>query len=123
VSRLADAQLSYCAWSTAEACGLGPPMLELERRCWRTRGYGDFWSHMLVAEGAVDVSVEPRAEVWDLAPLKVVVEEAGGRFTGVDGRARIDCGNAVASNGILHDEVLGILADGGDPPAGARIVP
>ncbi len=123
VGDLADAQLSYNAWATAEASGLGDQMRELERRTWRTRGFGDFWSHMLVAEGAVDVSVEPVAAVWDLAPLKVIVEEAGGRFTGIDGRARIDCGDAVATNGALHDEVLGILAGRTEPPAGTTVVP
>ncbi|HSG79038.1 MAG TPA: inositol monophosphatase family protein, partial [Acidimicrobiia bacterium] len=59
VSDLAHAQLSYNSWVSAEGCGMGDQMRELERRCWRTRGFGDFWSHMLVAEGAVDVSVEP----------------------------------------------------------------
>ena len=114
VAELADAQLSYNAWETADRCGLGSQILDLERRCWRTRGFGDFWSHMLVAEGAVDVAVEPVAAVWDLAPLKIVVEEAGGRFTALDGRSCIDGGNAVATNGRLHDEVLAMLgADSG----------
>ncbi len=123
VKDLNDAQLSYNAWATAEACGLGDQILELERRCWRTRGYGDFWSHMLVAEGAVDVSVEPVAAIWDLAPLKVIVEEAGGRFTGLDGQARIDCGNALATNGHLHDTAMEILSDPSEPPPGAEVVP
>ncbi|MDX1690706.1 MAG: histidinol-phosphatase [Acidimicrobiia bacterium] len=112
VSDLGDAMLSYNAWTTAEGCGIGPQMLELERRCWRTRGFGDFWSHMMVAEGAVDVAVEPIAAVWDLAPIKIIVEEAGGRFTGLDGVAAVDCGNALSTNGRLHDEVLEILGSG-----------
>jgi histidinol-phosphatase len=109
VSDLADAQLSYNDVHTFEARGKGEEVLALGRRCWRTRGFGDFWSHLLVAEGAVDVSVEPVAALWDLAPLQVIVEEAGGRFTGFDGVAAPDRGNAVASNGLLHDEVLAIL--------------
>jgi histidinol-phosphatase len=98
-------------------------MIDLERRCWRTRGYGDFWSHMLVAEGAADLAVEPIAAVWDLAPLKIVVEEAGGRFTDLSGTPRLDGGNALSSNGLLHDAALGILSGGGTPPPGSKVVP
>jgi histidinol-phosphatase len=113
IADLGDAQFSYNAFAAAEEEGLGPQVLDLERRCWQTRGFGDFWSFMLVAEGAADVALEPVAALWDLAPLQVIVEEAGGRFTGLDGRARPDCGNAVATNGLLHDEVLAILTGGG----------
>jgi histidinol-phosphatase len=109
VTDLSDAQLSYNDLPTFERHGLGEPALELSRRCWRTRGFGDFWSHMLVAEGAVDVSVEPIAALWDLAPLQVIVEEAGGRFTGLDGIASPDRGTALATNGLLHDEVLALF--------------
>lgn len=115
VAHLADAQLSYNDIPTFERLGFGEQALTLARRCRRTRGYGDFWSHLLVAEGAVDVAVEPVAALWDLAPLQVIVEEAGGRFTGFDGVASPDRGTAVASNGILHDAVLEILA-GSDAP-------
>jgi histidinol-phosphatase len=123
VASLGDAQLSYNAWATAEGAGLGPQMIDLERRCWRTRGYGDFWSHMLVAEGAADLAVEPIAAVWDLAPLKIVVEEAGGRFTDLSGAPRLDGGNALSSNGLLHEAALAILAGGGAPPPGSKVVP
>jgi histidinol-phosphatase len=111
VARLADAQLSYGAQDTFEYCGRGPQGLALSRRCWRTRGFGDFWSHMLVAEGAVDLAVDPIAKVWDLAPLQVIVEEAGGRFTDFTGTARLDGGNGVSSNGLVHDEALAVLND------------
>ncbi|MCJ7725280.1 MAG: histidinol-phosphatase [Acidimicrobiia bacterium] len=110
VSGLADAQLSYNSFAAAEAHGIGPQMADLERRCRRTRGFGDFWSFMLVAEGAVDIAVEPIAALWDLAPLQVIVEEAGGRFTDLQGSATPDGGNALATNGILHEEVLGLLS-------------
>jgi histidinol-phosphatase len=124
VARLADAQLSYNAQVTFEECGYGPQALALSRRCWRTRGFGDFWSYMMVAEGAVDLAVDPIAAVWDLAPLQVIVEEAGGRFTDFTGAARLDGGNAVASNGLVHDEALAILDDPDPqvPPRTGRVV-
>ena len=75
----------------------------------RSRGYGDFWSHMLVAEGAVDIAFEPTVALWDVAPIQLIVEEAGGRFTDVGGNARADGGSAISTNGLLHDAVLGIL--------------
>jgi histidinol-phosphatase len=86
--------------------------LELTRRVWRTRAYGDFWSHCLVAEGAVDVAAEPEVSHWDLAALQVIVEEAGGRFTDLSGVAGPDGGSVVVSNGRLHEEVLELLAPG-----------
>jgi histidinol-phosphatase len=109
VRDLSDAQLSYNANIEAEEQGMGAAMRLLEEQCWRTRGFGDFWSFMLVAEGAVDVAVEPIAAVWDLAPLKIIVEEAGGTFTALDGRAVVDGGDALASNGLLHDAVRSLL--------------
>ena len=78
---------------------------------WRTRGYGDFYSYMLVAEGAVDVAAEPELELYDMAALVAIVEEAGGRFTGLDGAPGPFSGNAVASNGLLHDQVLDLIGD------------
>jgi histidinol-phosphatase len=110
VADLSDAQLSYNDVHAFEARGKGEQVLALGRRCSRTRGFGDFWSHLLVAEGAADVSAEPVAALWDLAPLQVIVEEAGGRFTGFDGVRGPDRGDAIASNGLLHDEVLAILS-------------
>jgi histidinol-phosphatase len=82
---------------------------DLSRRCARTRGFGDFLSFMFLADGAVDLVTEPIAAEWDLAPLIVIVEEAGGRFTDLTGQRTIRGGNAVATNGVLHDEVLGLL--------------
>jgi histidinol-phosphatase len=109
VADLADAQLSYDSVPGFEAHGLGERFLGLARRCWRTRGLGDFWSHVLVAEGAVDVGVEPEVSVWDVAAIQVIVEEAGGRFTDLGGVARPDGGSAVSTNGLLHEEVLAAL--------------
>jgi histidinol-phosphatase len=111
VAELRDAHLCLSAASEWEAIGRLEGILELERRCWRTRGYGDLWSYMFVAEGAVDIGLDPKASVWDLAAMQVIVEEAGGRFSDLSGTARIAGGNAVASNGLLHDEVLAILGE------------
>ena len=86
-----------------------PAFHEFTRRCWRTRGFGDFWSVVLVAEGAVDVAIEP-GYAWDLAPLYVIVEEAGGRCTSLAGESSLDAGHVVATNGLLHDEVLEALS-------------
>ena len=84
--------------------------LGLVRRTWRSRAYGDFWSHVLVAEGAVDISAETDVKLWDLAALQVIVEEAGGRFTDLSGQATPSGGSAVCTNGLLHEQVLGALA-------------
>jgi histidinol-phosphatase len=78
----------------------------LVRACGRARGFGDFWSHMLVAEGACDIGIDPVVSHWDMAAVQVIVEEAGGRFTDYAGRARADGGSGVSTNGILHEEVL-----------------
>ena len=110
VADLADASLSFSSLTGWESAGRLGGLLELSRNTWRTRAFGDFWSHMLVAEGAVDISCEPEVSLWDLAALQVIVEEAGGRFTDLTGAARPDGGSVVCSNELLHDEALGLLA-------------
>ena len=77
---------------------------------WRVRGYGDFWSYCLVAEGAIDIAVEPEVKLWDLAPLDILVREAGGRFTNLAAEPGPHGGSAVATNGLLHDAVLSRLS-------------
>jgi histidinol-phosphatase len=109
VATLADAFLSYASLHGWEERNRLPQFLDLTRRVWRTRAYGDFWSHMLVAEGAVDVSCEPEVSLWDLAALQPIVEEAGGRFTDLSGVARTDGGSVMCSNGLLHDAMLAVL--------------
>jgi len=109
VSTLGDAFLSYASLSGWEDKDKLPQFLDLSRRVWRTRAYGDFWSHVLVAEGAVDLSCEPEVSLWDLAALQPIVEEAGGRFTDLTGAVRPDGGSVVCTNGLLHDEVLAAL--------------
>jgi histidinol-phosphatase len=110
VRSLGDASLSYASYSSWREAGLGEEFADLESRCWRSRAYGDFWSYMLVAEGAVDIACEPELELYDMAALVPIVEEAGGRFTSLTGVDGPFGGDAVATNGHLHDEVLGTLA-------------
>jgi histidinol-phosphatase len=106
VSSLADASLSYSSLEGWDTAGRRDQFRGLVDSVWRNRAFGDFWSYVLVAEGAVDIACEPEVSLWDLAPLSVIVEEAGGRFTDLTGAARVDGGNAVATNGLLHDQVL-----------------
>jgi histidinol-phosphatase len=109
VAGLRHASLSYSSLGGWESVGRLDRFLELVRTCWRSRGYGDFWSYVLVAEGAVDVAAEPELALHDMAAVSVIVEEAGGRFTDLDGKDGPLGANAVATNGVLHDEVLGLL--------------
>jgi len=109
VGRIDDAHLSYDDVRGFEAAGIGDRFLALARRCWRSRGFGDFWSHAMVAEGSLDVAVEPQVNPWDVAALQVIVEEAGGRLTDLGGTARFDGGSVVSSNGTLHADVLAAL--------------
>jgi len=107
VRELKDALLSYSdlvGWGSRKAA-----MLKLQEDIWRTRGLGDFWSHMLVAEGAVDIAVEPVLALWDMAALDIVVREAGGSFTNLDGKPGAHGGNGVSSNGLLHEAFLKAL--------------
>jgi histidinol-phosphatase len=110
VATLADASLSYSSLGGWEKLGRLEAFLDLYRSVWRQRAFGDFWSYMLVAEGAVDVACEPEVSLHDLAALAVVVEEAGGRFTALDGTPGPAGGSAVATNGLVHQAVLARLA-------------
>jgi len=119
VRRLEDASLSYSSLHGWEERGRLEDFLSLMRRCWRTRAYSDFWSYMLVAEGAVDIAVEPELELYDMAALDVIVREAGGTFTSLDGNDGPWGGNALATNGHLHDAVLSFLGSLPDGDADA----
>jgi histidinol-phosphatase len=110
VGRLEDAQLSNGSLSGWEEHGGPAGVVNLALSCWRDRAFGDFWSHMLVAEGACEIALDPIVSLWDLAPIQVIVEEAGGRFTDLSGVARADGGSAISSNGLLHDAALAILS-------------
>jgi histidinol-phosphatase len=109
VSELSDASFAYSSLSGWEEQGRLDGFLDLTREVWRTRAYGDFWPYMMVAEGSVDLCAEPELSLWDMAATAIVVTEAGGSFTGLDGRPGPHSGNAAASNGLLHDELLGYL--------------
>lgn len=109
VESLEDASLSYASLSGWARLGLRDALVALAERVWRSRAYGDFWSYMLVAEGAVDIAAEPELSLWDMAALAPIVTEAGGRFTGLDGVDGVHSGNAAVSNGLLHDELLAAL--------------
>lgn len=126
VRRLEDASLSYSSLWGWEERGRLDDFLALGRRCWRTRAYSDFWSYMLLAEGAVDIATEPELHLYDMAALDIVVREAGGRFTSLAGEDGPFGGNALATNGHLHDAALAFLgasadgSEGGDPDAAPR---
>jgi histidinol-phosphatase len=109
IDSIAQASLSYSSLSGWEESGRLEAFLHLMLLCWRTRAYGDFWSYMLLADGAVDIATEPELALHDMAAPAVIVEEAGGRFTDFDGKPGPLGAAALATNGILHDEVLAII--------------
>jgi histidinol-phosphatase len=104
VSEIKDASIAYSdfiGWNERLA-----PFQELMAQAWRTRGIGDFWSHMLVAEGAVDVAVEPTLAIWDMAALDIIVREAGGRFTNVAGIDGSLGGSGLSTNAAIHQKIV-----------------
>ncbi|WP_314171985.1 histidinol-phosphatase [Streptomyces winkii] len=109
IEAVRNASFAYSSLHGWEERGMLPGFLELTRDCWRTRGYGDFWPYMMVAEGSVDACAEPELSLWDMAAPAIIVQEAGGMFTGLDGRDGPHSGSALASNGVVHEEVLTYL--------------
>jgi histidinol-phosphatase len=109
VADLGAASLSFSDLSGWAESGLRPQFLALTDAVWRVRAYGDFFSYCLLAEGAVDIATEPEVKLWDLAALDILVREAGGEFTSVDGRPGPHGGSAVATNGALHSTTLSYL--------------
>jgi histidinol-phosphatase len=111
VDVLTDAQVSVTHNSGWDDLGRTQQLIMLEQRARRSRGLGDFWQHMLVAEGALDVAVDAVGVAsYDLAAIKPIVEAAGGRFTDRLGEVTHEHDTAISSNGILHDEVVALLA-------------
>ncbi len=110
VARVEDALLCYTSSPSFAQFGRGDQFRSLSARCWAARGFADFWGHVLVAEGSADIAVEPIMNLWDNAAIQVIVEEAGGRFTDLTGVATADGGNALTTNGLLHDEALAAFA-------------
>ncbi len=106
IDAVEEAHIAYASVKDWERHDLGDAFLALMRRCTRARGFGDFWMHMLVAEGAIEIAIEPEVAPWDMAAVQIIVEEAGGRFTDLRGNARFDGGSGVSTNGLLHETVL-----------------
>lgn len=109
VAQLEDASLSYSSLTGWRDLGLRDNFIDLTDTVWRTRAYGDFWSYMMVAEGVVDAAAEPELGLYDMAALVPIVTEAGGRFTSLAGADGPHGGNALATNGHLHEAVLSYL--------------
>ncbi len=110
VAELEDASLSYSSLGGWDDHGLGEQFLDLAGAVWRTRAYGDFWSYMLVAEGGVDIACEPELALYDMAALVPIVQESGGRFSSLSGEDGPFGGDALATNGLLHETVLNVLS-------------
>ncbi len=106
VDHLEDAHLCSPSERYFDDRGLGAAFRGLARRCWRPVGYADFWGHVLVAEGAVDVMIEPILSLWDLAPVQPIVEEAGGRVSDLTGSPWTDGRPCLTTNGALHQQAV-----------------
>ncbi len=109
IGRLAEAQLFHGSLGGVELPEKAPDLLALARKTQRQRGFGDFYQHVLVAEGAGELAVDPIVAPWDIAPLQILIEEAGGRATSLDGTRSIYQGSLLSSNGRLHAEALATL--------------
>lgn len=118
VTSTGAASLGFSSLTGWKDAGLREHFLALTDDVWRVRGYGDFLSYCFVAEGSVDIAAEPEVSLWDLAPLDVLVREAGGRFTALDGSPGPHGGSAVATNGLVHDVVLDRLGPTGPSTTG-----
>ena len=106
VGRLEDAHVCAPNEREFEERGLEHGWHSIARRCWRPTGFADFWGHMLVAEGAADAMIEPVVNLWDVAALRPIVEEAGGRVSDLSGDGWADDSPCITTNGLLHDAVL-----------------
>ena len=106
ISQLEDAQVFYASRTAFTAVGKERGFDAIVSAAWRDRGFGDFWGYALVAEGTGEAMFEPELYSWDLAAPLILVEEAGGRLTDFKGQRTYAGGNAVASNGLLHESIL-----------------
>ena len=109
ISDLEHASLSYNNLQLWDQAGMLSQLTQLSRQIWRTRAYGDFWSYMLLAEGAVDIVAEHDLKIYDIAALVPIVEQAGGKFTAIDGPLTAETSSVLASNGKLHAVVTAEL--------------
>ncbi|MEJ7749035.1 MAG: inositol monophosphatase family protein, partial [Candidatus Limnocylindrales bacterium] len=112
IALLADAQLLYGGGRDIVASGRAPGFPDLLQDVWRERGFGDFWGYALLAEGAAEAMVEVGLWPWDAAAPTVLIEEAGGQVTDLEGRRSINTGSCVATNGLLHAAIRARLLAG-----------
>jgi histidinol-phosphatase len=110
ITALRDAQIVFSTLRGLEDAGMGEGLRRIVHGAWRDRGFGDFWGHMLVAQGSAETMIEYGVKPWDMAAPYLVVTEAGGRMTDLEGRDSWTAENVYSSNGLLHDELLRILA-------------
>lgn len=109
IDALVDAQVLYSSVTSMDRSGRAPGFASLREQAWRERGFGDFWSYTLIAEGAAEAMVELDISPWDAAAPFLLIEEAGGRVTDFEGRRAFDGRTILATNGILHETVRSIL--------------
>lgn len=109
VRELSDAQITFSTLRGLDDAGLGEGLRRITDAAWRDRGFGDFWGHVLVAQGSAETMIEYGVAPWDMAAPYVVLTEAGGRMTDLDGRASWAALNVLSSNGHLHDRLLELL--------------
>ncbi|MFN2594723.1 MAG: inositol monophosphatase, partial [Actinomycetota bacterium] len=112
VDRIKDASFAYAGVKDLYDAGLQPMFESLTSDCKRSRGFGDFWGHMLVARGAMDIMIEPELNLWDVAALQPIVSEAGGRLTDLSGGEWRTRGPCITTNSALHDHVLRLSRTG-----------
>jgi histidinol-phosphatase len=123
ISAVGDAQVLYGSARDIDRSGLAPGFRSLVDEAWRERGFGDFWGYALLAEGAAEVMVEVGLAPWDAAAPALIVEEAGGRWSDWSGARRLDSRTFLATNGVLHDQVLARLKGEGEPSATRQPAP
>ena len=109
IGEVGDAQIIFSTLRGLENAGMGAGLRRVVTGAWRDRGFGDFWGHMLVAQGSAETMIEYGVKPWDMAAPYVVVTEAGGRMTDLDGHPSWTAANVLSSNGVLHDELLELL--------------
>ena len=109
IDALANAQIAFSTLRGMEDAGLGEGLRRLTAASWRDRGFGDFWGHMLVAQGSAEAMLEYGVAPWDMAAPHLIVAEAGGRMTDLDGHPSWSGPQVVSTNGLLHDQVLAMM--------------
>lgn len=117
VDAIENASLSFQSIAQWDEAGYLDSLIDLSRDVWRDRAFGDMWSYGLLAEGLIDVVAEFDVKEYDIAPFAVIVEEAGGRFTAIDGANSIAERSSLATNGVLHDAIVTHIARSHSSPS------